>query len=78
MGISDERLEQFRDLYRKKYGKEISKDAAYEQATKLVCLLNRIYTPMTHERFDKIQKYRTEILPEIIAQVASQADSDMV
>ena len=77
MALTDAQLEQFRDLYRKRYGKEISKEDAVEQAMKLLCLLRRIYTPMTKERFEVIQKYRAKILPDIIAKVASQEDSDM-
>lgn len=78
MGISDERLEQFRELYRTRYGKEISKEQAYEQAEKLLCLLRRIYRPMTIERFEEIQKYRVGILPRILVKVASQNNTDMV
>ncbi len=77
MALTDAQLEQFRELYRKRYDKEISKELAVEQAMKLLCLLRRIYTPMTKERFEEIQKYRMSIIPEIIAKVASQEDSDM-
>jgi hypothetical protein len=71
MALSNEQLEQFRDLYRKRYGKEISKECAIDQAMKLLCILRRIYTPMTKKRFEEIQKYRAGILPDIIAKVAS-------
>jgi hypothetical protein len=77
MALSDAQLEIFRDLYRKRYRKEISKEDAVEQAMKLLCLLRRIYTPMTKERLEHIQKYRGGILPEIIAKVASQETSDL-
>jgi len=77
MALTDAQLEKFRDLYRKRYGKEISKEDAVEQAMKLLCLLRRIYAPMSKERLETIQKYRTKILPDIIARVASQDDLDM-
>lgn len=77
MALTDAQLEKFRDLYRKRYGKEISKEDAVEQAMKLLCLLRRIYTPMTKERFEYIQKYRAGILPDIIAKVASQDETNL-
>jgi hypothetical protein len=77
MSLSDAQFETFRDLYRKRYGKEISKEDAVGQAMKLLCLLRRIYTPMTQERLEYIQKYRAGILPEIIAKLASQERSDL-
>lgn len=78
MGISDEQLEQFRELYRKRYGREIDTGQAYEQAEKLMLLLHRIYRPMTKTHFEEIQKYREKILPDIIALVASQENTDVV
>ncbi len=78
MALTDVQVEKFRELYRRKYGKEISKERAIEQAMKLLTLLHHIYEPITIKRFEEIKKYRTEVLPGIIAKVASQENIDMV
>ncbi len=77
MVISDEQLAEFQRLYKNRYGKEISKEQAYEQGMKLICMLKCIYKPMTKESFEAIHKRRIETLPGIIAQIASQ-DSDNI
>ena len=53
MVISDEQLEKFRSIYKAYYGAEIPKDKAYEEAVKLVSLIQLIYQPMTREEFAK-------------------------
>ncbi len=72
--LTDQQIEEFQDLYRKRYKKEISKKDALEQSIKLVMLLRRIDKPMTKERFEEIQIYRMKILPDIIQRVAHQED----
>jgi hypothetical protein len=78
MVLSDEQLEQFRQLYFKRYGKEISKEDAYEQAVKLITLLCLIYKPMTIEEYEAIQMRRLETLPAVIEHIASQNDTGVV
>jgi hypothetical protein len=72
MVISDEQLAEFQRLYKNRYGKEISKEKAYEQGIKLLRLLKRIYKPMTVEQFDAIQTRRAETLPTMLTQLALQ------
>ena len=72
MVFSDEQIEQFRQLYFKRYGIEISKEDAYEQATKLVHLLLLIYKPMAVEDYEATQKQRLEMLPDLLRHIASQ------
>jgi hypothetical protein len=58
--ISKERLEEFKKIYKKKFGKDISDQDALEQATKLMRLMEIIYKPMTQEQYDQLQKRRKE------------------
>ena len=63
MVLSDADLERFRDIYREQFGKEISKEDAYEQGIKLLGLMTAVYRPMTQEDFDFIQERRKASLP---------------
>ncbi|HXF29596.1 MAG TPA: hypothetical protein VN457_07070 [Chlamydiales bacterium] len=58
MVISDTQLKKFQELYKQKFGIEISSEEAYEKGIKLVCLLRCIYKPMTEDAFNAIQKRR--------------------
>lgn len=46
MRISDEKIEEYRELYKKHFGEEISKEEALEQLTKLVNMVKLIYRPI--------------------------------
>ena len=78
MVLSDEQVETFRRLYFKRFGKEISKEDAYEQGIKLISMLKLIYKPMELEEYEATQKRRLEMLPEIIHCVTSQDNGDVV
>lgn len=56
--ISKEALEEYKRIYRKEFGKEISDAEALEQATKLLRLMEIVYKPMTKKDFEEIQKRR--------------------
>lgn len=58
--LSDEQIESFRVLYKNRYGKEISREEAYEQGTKLLRLVELVYTPMTKDEYKQVQKRRRE------------------
>ena len=58
--ISREYLKKYKQIYRKKFHKDISDQEALEQATKLLCLVKAIYKPITKEDYDKLQKRRNE------------------
>lgn len=61
MIISDEKLEEFRNIYREHYGKDISRQDAYEQAIKLVRMISVIYDPMTKAEFLEVHKRGQEL-----------------
>lgn len=44
--LSDKRIEEFIELYKKRFGKEISKEEAYGNGIKLITLIKRIYKPI--------------------------------
>ncbi|MCA9389809.1 hypothetical protein KC571_00205 [candidate division WWE3 bacterium] len=53
MHISEEKIEQFQELYLEQLGKEISKEEAYQQGVKLVRLVKILVQPKQlydHER----------------------------
>ena len=59
--ISEERLKEFKKIYKKRFGKNLSDQSALEKATKLSRSVEIIYKPMTKEEYDKVQKRREEI-----------------
>lgn len=58
MALSDSDIRRFQEIYREQFGKEISKEDAYEQGAKLLGLLSVVYRPMTKEELDFIQQRR--------------------
>jgi len=59
--LSDEQIKQFQILYKNHFGKEISREEAYEKGAKLVRLVELIYKPMTEDEYKQLQKRRKEI-----------------
>jgi len=58
--LSDEQIKQFQILYKNRFGKEISREEAYEKGVKLVRLVELIYKPMTEDEYKQLQKRRRE------------------
>jgi len=56
MVLSDEHIRRFQELYKSHFGREISKEDAYEQGIKLVCLLKLVYKPITKEDYENYLK----------------------
>ena len=59
--ISEESIKKFQEIYKKYYKKEISKEEAYESATKLLRLMQIIYKPITREGLNRVKKFLKEI-----------------
>ncbi len=59
--LSNEQIEKYQAIYKKYYGKEISREEAYEQGIKFIRLIKLIYKPMTKEEYQILQKRREEI-----------------
>lgn len=47
-------------LYHKRFGKEISREEAYEKGVKLMRLVEIIYKPITETEYKQVQKRRKE------------------
>lgn len=45
--LTDEQIIKFQTLYKNRFGKEISRAAAYEKGIKLIRLIELIYKPIT-------------------------------
>ena len=58
--LSDEQIKQFQILYKKRFGKEISREEAYEQGAKLIRLIELIYKPMTEAEYQQLQERRRQ------------------
>jgi len=58
--LSDEQITKYQTLYKNRFGKEISREEAYEQGTKLIRLIELIYKPMTENEYKQLQKRREE------------------
>ncbi len=53
--LSDEQITKYQMLYKNRFGKEISREEAYEQGAKLIRLIKLIYKPMTQEEYNQVQ-----------------------
>jgi len=63
MLLLDDDIRKFQELYKARFGMDISKDEALTKGTKLRRLMELIYKPMTKEEYDTIQKRRLDTLP---------------
>lgn len=58
--LTEEQITKFQTLYRKRFGKEISREQALEKGIKLIRLIEIIYKPMTEAEFQQLQNRRRE------------------
>ena len=58
--LSDEQIKKFQMLYKKHFGKEISREEAYERGAKLIRLIELIYKPMTEAEYQQLQERRRQ------------------
>ncbi len=58
--LSDEQIKTYQTLYKNYFGKEISREEAYEQGAKLIRLVELIYKPVTETEYKKLQERRKE------------------
>lgn len=54
--LSDDQIKKFQRIYKGRFGKEISKEEAYEKGIKLLRLMSLIYRPMTKEEHKSLQR----------------------
>lgn len=58
--LSDEQIIKYQTLYKNRFGKEISREKAYEQGIKLIRLVELIYKPMSETEYHQLQERRRE------------------
>ncbi len=58
--LSDEQIIKFQTLYKNRFGKDISREEAYEKGARLIRLVELIYKPMTETEYQKLQQRRQE------------------
>lgn len=58
--LSDEQITKYQTLYKNSFGKEIGREGAYEQGTKLIRLVELIYQPMTEAEYQPLQERRRQ------------------
>jgi len=58
--LSDEQIKKFQKIYKKRFGKEINREEAYEKGVKLIRLVKLVYKPMTEEEYKMVKKRRKE------------------
>lgn len=60
MLLSDEQITKYQTLYKKNFGKEISREEAYERGAKLIRLIELVYKPMTEAEYQSLQERRRQ------------------
>lgn len=58
--LSNERITEFQLLYKRRFGKEISREEALEKGARLIRMLELIYKPITKAEYQRLQARRRE------------------
>ena len=53
--LSDKDLDEFRRLYKRRFGKEISREEAREQGSSLLRMMKVVYKPVTQKQVDELK-----------------------
>lgn len=62
--LSEQSVSNFQKLYRARFGKEITRDEAYEKGTRLLRMIELVYKPMTTAEYERLQQHRRETADE--------------
>lgn len=60
MVLDNEQITKFQTLYKSRFGKEISREEAYEKGIKLMRLVEITYKPMTEAEYQQLQERRRQ------------------
>lgn len=58
--LLDDQITKFQMLYKNRFGRDISREEAYEQGVKLIRLVELVYQPMTEAEYQRLQERRRE------------------
>lgn len=56
MQLSKEAIEEYKQIYKKKTGKELSDQEAYEQASNLLRFFQLVYRPIPEDQVEEFKK----------------------
>lgn len=56
MQISDRELDEFRRIYKKEFGEDISREEAREKGSSLLRLVKAVYKPITQKQVDDLKE----------------------
>ena len=62
MKTPEDQIVKFQEIYKKRFGKEISREEAEEKRAMLIRLVKLIYKPMTKKEYEQLQKRREETM----------------
>lgn len=54
--LTEDQITQFQEIYRKHFGKNVSKEEAQDKGIKLVNLMRVAYSPLSKEKFEKLKR----------------------
>lgn len=54
--LTNEQIKRFQKIYKKRFGKKIDRNEAYEQGVKLMRLVELVYKPMTETEYIRLRK----------------------
>ena len=60
MYLSETQIEKFRELWKRRFGKEINKEAAYIAGNNLLNLMRIVYRPISETEYQKLQGRRRQ------------------
>lgn len=60
MVLNNEQITKFQTLYKNRFGKELSREEAYEKGIKLMRVVELTYKPMTEAEYQELQERRRQ------------------
>jgi len=63
MQLLDTDIRKFQELYKARFGMDISREEAVQKGGQLLRLMELVYRPMTKQEHDTIQKHRRDTFP---------------
>ncbi len=58
--LTEQQITKFQAIYKARFHRDLSREEAYEQAVKLMRLVELIYKPITEVEYRELQKRRRE------------------
>jgi aldehyde:ferredoxin oxidoreductase len=66
--LLDHHIQKFKEIYKAKFGVELTNDQAREKGDKLYRLMRLIYKPMTKDEFEKVSARMEELAGKKMAE----------